>query len=254
MKFYAATRDSHEFLVVVEKNNSSPRESPLHMSDPVKGERPLFVLSHPKYSIGDKDAFSLGWTMVKSSLGWEENWMMPLIRNIHGESIDNPQYIDNSMSGLFKAAHRVGAMAIPVYGYEQGESLCLTLNPFETIPNIALLGILLWTRELQPGDARNSNINLIAEQIFQGYRDYVLGDIYSIRLVHVDEELCYLGRKNYCKSEVALSDLYYDDVKFCSLYGDTISRADNIYGDIGEQGIANLLECSDIEELKDESE
>lgn len=255
MKFYDVTRNGHEFLVVVEKNNSSLRESPLHMSDPVKGERPLFVLNHPRYSIGDKDAFNLAWAMVKSASGWKENWLMPVIRKSDGGSVRNPQYVDtSSMSGLFEAARMVEATVIPVYGYEQKESLCLTLNPFIAIPGNTLLGILLWTRELQPGDTGNSNINLTAEQIFQGYRDYVLGDTYSLRLVCVDEELQYLGRKNYFKSEVTLSDLYYDDVKFCALHGDTVSTINNIYGEIGGQEITDIFECSSAVELKDGSE
>lgn len=254
MKFYSVAKDDHEFLVVLGENNSSPRESPLRMSNPLKGERPLFVLKHPKYRIGDKDAFNLAWTMVKSSFGWEENWLMPLIRNIRGGSVENPQYIDNSMAGLFKAAHRVGAMTIPVYGYEQRGSLYLTLNPFEAIPDNALLGFLLWTRELQPIDVKDSKNTHFVEQFFNDYCEYVRGNAHSIRLVYVDEELQYLGRKNYCKSEVTLSDLYYDDVKFCATYGDTVSHVDNIYGDISERMIADLLGCSNIKELKDESE
>ena len=84
-QYYKATYDDRPVLVRVEQDDHP--EDPLTWTDPIQDKRPLFVMSHPNYVLGDKDAVDKGWQLVTEASGFDPNWMEDDLVTFNGEVI-----------------------------------------------------------------------------------------------------------------------------------------------------------------------
>lgn len=75
MKFFKAKDKATGQPRLVSLVQDEYPDDPLLWADPIKDHRPLFVLTnHRRYVLGDKDAESIGWTMVQNEPKWDRGW------------------------------------------------------------------------------------------------------------------------------------------------------------------------------------
>lgn len=244
--YYRAKKDGGEVLVICEYDTFD-QESPLTWTDPVNDHRPLFVLSHRRYNLGDEYAEDTAWKLFKAADKWNDDWLDEEIM-IQEDGLwistgeDNPDYInlDDGLEAIITAADRIDAHVMPVYTYDHsGIHLSLGRDyPFNSPWDAGCIGIMLWTQEQQHAweNGAESDARKVMESYFEEYRQYVEGEVYTLSVIEVPEEL---------------EDME-DDLDFCIEQGNEISSCGGVYlssrYDI-ETACLDLFGLTDVEEL-----
>lgn len=274
--YYKALLDGKQVLVVCEQNDQDYADAnPLTWEDPVKDNRPLFVLTnHSRYAFGDKDAEDTAWDLLKAAVKWDDDWLEEEVwvegaREEGGHWDDNPDYINtgDGLPAIIKAADRVDAHVMPVYMYEHS-GIWLSLGrdyPFNCPWDAGTLGIMLWTREQQDkyeeeirrfngDDSKIKDARAIMKSYFETYNKYVTGDVYCLTVYDVDQELAYLSSKHGLTGDdpaLTLDDLNKWDLEFVQSQADTLESCGGFYLDDKYGPVEAATEHFNLEDMEE---
>ena len=305
-EYYKAVYDGKTVLVRVEQDDHPG--NPLTRSDPIRDPRPLFVMSHPRYDLGDEDAVDKGWELVKKSPKFDKGWLEEDMVTFNGERVpecrlgycangwldllclhndrmvkvnindeyecgwdcetccdpcegeagkrgfqyrENPDYLEQNINGLFTAAQRVGFHVMPLYIYDHsGIALAMDRSyPFNCPWDSGLVGFILVTDEMLE-HCQSDNAWKLAESYFNEYNRYITGDVWSICVEDVSDELAYLEKKR--GKPLTIDDLDKYDLKFCARQSEVLDSCGGIYfsDDYGpEEAAKDFFSITDMEEL-----